>query len=124
MRQRYLSGKVTQLQYPSQLLELPYTGVELEEGTLFIFFLTLNVVHIDNEKHINSTHQLPRNLLHEIVPASWAEILILGLLIDIPHYWFLSLVDHKQLSSWQCVFIENKRKEAGREKRRERGTKC
>lgn len=74
-------------------------------------------------KNIKSTHKLPRNLLHEIVQASWAEILILGLLIDIPHYWFLGLVDHKQLYPWQCMFIENKRKrQAGRKEGKEAQT--
>lgn len=67
-------------------------------------------------KNINSTHKLPRNPLHEIVWAAWAEILFLELLIDIPQYWFFSLVDHKQLPAGNvCSSRMKGRRQAGRE---------
>lgn len=74
------------------------------------------MVHSENEKNINSTHKLPRNILHRRVLASWAEILLIR--IDILLLVF-RLDDHKLLFTRHLVFTENKRKETGRKTGRE-----
>lgn len=49
-----------------------------------MFLIIVGVVHTSNEKNIHSTHKLSKNILHEIVLASQAEIIIIRI-IDIPH---------------------------------------
>ena len=102
-------------------------GVRIDKSSFLIFLIIVDVVHIENEKNINSTHKLPRNILHRIVLASWAEILIIRIGIPLPLF---RLDDHKLLITWHLVFTENKRKETGRktgregERERERDKNC